>query len=129
MTVTLPAVAPLGTGAVTPVALQLVGVPAVPLSLTVFIAEAVAKFLPVILAGFPTGPEVTERLVIFGTGGIGLSLLVTLATKLTSRQSPQRNFNIRGLAHTRPVESINPSHSFLFLPACALLLGGYLKRV
>jgi hypothetical protein len=48
------------------VALQLVGVPAVPLKLTVLLPRVDPKFVPVTVTGVPTTPEVGERLVILG---------------------------------------------------------------
>jgi hypothetical protein len=40
------------------VALQLVGVPAVPLNVTVLVPCVVPKFVPVIVTEVPTGPDV-----------------------------------------------------------------------
>src|SRR5260370_20729848 len=68
LTTTLPVVAPLGTGATIDVALQLVGVAAVPLHLTVLEPCVAPKFLPVIVTDAPTAPEVGDRLVMFGAG-------------------------------------------------------------
>ena len=67
VTVTLPVAAPLGTVVAMLVALQVVTGAAVPLKLTV--PWAAPKFVPVIVTGVPTGPEVTERLVMLGTKG------------------------------------------------------------
>jgi hypothetical protein len=61
---TLPVVAPLGTGTTTRVALQLVGVPAVPLNATV--PTVVPKFVPVMITDVPTTPDTGLRPVIFG---------------------------------------------------------------
>ena len=58
VTTTLPVVAPLGTGTVMLVALQLVGVPAVPLNFTVLVACVAPKLVPVIVTEVPTGPDV-----------------------------------------------------------------------
>jgi hypothetical protein len=77
VTVTSPVVAPLGTGATTLVALQLVGVAAAPLNLTVLVPCVVPKFVPVIVTGVPTRPEVTERLVMLGAGGGTVTVNVT----------------------------------------------------
>jgi hypothetical protein len=65
-TTTFPVVAPVGTGTLIVVALQLVGVPAVPLNLTVLLPWVAPKLVPVTVTGVATAPEVGERLVIFG---------------------------------------------------------------
>src|SRR5712691_8054254 len=83
VTVTLPLVAPLGTGATMLVALQLVGVAAVPLNLTVLVHCVVPKFVPVIVTGVATGPELTERLVIFGAGTVTVKVTPLLVWPLT----------------------------------------------
>ena len=57
ITTTFPVVAPLGTATVMLVALQLVGVPAVPLNVTVLVLCVAPKFVPVIVTGVPTGPD------------------------------------------------------------------------
>ena len=57
-TTTLPVVAPLGTATVMLVALQLVGVPAVPLIVTVLVPCVAPKFVPVRMTEVPTGPDV-----------------------------------------------------------------------
>jgi hypothetical protein len=66
VTTTLPVVAPLGTGTTTLVALQLVGVPVVPLKVTVLDPCVEPKFVPVIVTEVATGPEVGDRLVTLG---------------------------------------------------------------
>jgi len=66
VTTTFPVVAPLGTGTTMLVALQLVGVPVVPLNCTVLVPWGDPKFLPVIVTEVPTGPEVGDKLVILG---------------------------------------------------------------
>jgi hypothetical protein len=48
------------------VALQLVGVPAVPLNFTVLVPCVDPKFVPVIVTEAPTAPEFGDRLVMFG---------------------------------------------------------------
>src|SRR6266852_2909073 len=68
LTTTLPVVAPLGTGATIDVALQLVGVAAVPLKLTVLVPWVAPKFVPVMVTDAPTAPEVGDRTVMFGAG-------------------------------------------------------------
>ena len=62
----MPVVAPLGTGTTMLVALQLVGVAAVPLNVTVLVPCDAPKFVPVIVTEVPTGPEVGLRLVMLG---------------------------------------------------------------
>jgi hypothetical protein len=47
-------------------ALQLVGVVAVPLNVTVLDPGVAPKFVPVIVTGVPTGPEVGLRLAMLG---------------------------------------------------------------
>src|SRR5207253_56125 len=66
LTTTFPVVAPAGTGTAMLVALQLVGVPAAPLNVTVLEPCVDPKFVPVIVTGVPTAPEVTDKLVILG---------------------------------------------------------------
>jgi len=68
-TKTFPVVAPEGTGTVMLVALQLVGVVAVPLNVTVLEPCVDPKFVPVIVTGVPTAPDVTDKFVILGVGG------------------------------------------------------------
>jgi hypothetical protein len=65
---TLPVVAPLGTGATMLVALQLLGVAVVPLKLTVLVPWVEPKLLPLIVTDVPTAPEVGARLLILGAG-------------------------------------------------------------
>jgi hypothetical protein len=66
VTTTLPVVAPLGTGTTILVALQLVGVAAVPLNATVLLPCVEAKFVPVMVIEVPAGPEVGLMLVMLG---------------------------------------------------------------
>jgi hypothetical protein len=67
-TTTFPVVAPLGTGTTMLVPLQLVGVPGVPLNVTV---PVVPKFVPVIVTEVPTGPDVWLSVVMLGVGFVG----------------------------------------------------------
>jgi hypothetical protein len=76
-----PLVAPLGTGTMTRVALQLAGVAAVPLNVTV--PTAVPKFVPVIVTDVPTAPEAGFRLVMLGAGIVTVKLTLLLATPPT----------------------------------------------
>lgn len=75
VTTTLPVVASFGTGTTMLVALQLVGVAAVPLNVTVLPCME-AKFVPVIVTEVPTGPEVGLRLVMLGAIAKLTALLV-----------------------------------------------------
>src|ERR1700675_2928592 len=67
-TTTGPVVAPLGTGAVMLVALQLLGVAGVPLNLTVLLPWVEPKLVPVIPTDVPTAPEVGDKLAMLGAG-------------------------------------------------------------
>jgi hypothetical protein len=69
VTVTEPLVAPLGTVATIPVALQLVGVAVVPLKRTVLAPCVAPKFAPLIVTAVPILPDVGDRLVMFGAAG------------------------------------------------------------
>lgn len=66
VTTTFPVVAPVGTGTAMVVALQFVGIAAVPLKVTVPVVEP--KFDPVMITGVPTGPEIGLKLVMDGVG-------------------------------------------------------------
>jgi hypothetical protein len=70
VTTTFPVVAPLGTGTTMLAALQLVGVAAVPLKVTVLVPWLAPKFAPVIVTDVPTTPDVGFRLVMLGVGGV-----------------------------------------------------------
>ena len=65
-TVTLPLDAPTGTGTTMLVALQLVGVAAVPLNETVLDPCVEPKFVPVIVIETPYAPEVGDKLEMLG---------------------------------------------------------------
>jgi hypothetical protein len=58
VTTTFPVVAPVGTGTTMLVGLQLVGVPAVPLNVTVLVPCVAPKFVPVLVTDVATGPDV-----------------------------------------------------------------------
>jgi hypothetical protein len=58
VTTTFPVVAPLGTGTVMLVTLQLLGAPAVPLNVTVLVPWGAPRFVPAIVTEVPTGPDV-----------------------------------------------------------------------
>jgi hypothetical protein len=64
VTSTLPVVAPVGTDVAMLVALQDVTVAAVPLNVTVLVPCEDPKFVPVIVTGVPTGPDVVDSLVM-----------------------------------------------------------------
>jgi hypothetical protein len=66
VTTTEPVVAPPGTDTAMLVELQLVGVAAVPLNVTVLAPCVEPKFVPLIVKGVPTGPEAWDRLVMVG---------------------------------------------------------------
>ncbi len=83
VTTTLPVVAPLGTGTVILVALQLVGAPAVPLNFTVLVPCVAPKLVPVIVTEVATAPDVGLRLVMFGAGVVTVKATPLLATPLT----------------------------------------------
>src|SRR5260221_13185637 len=63
VTATAPVVAPLGTGTTMPAALQLVGVAAIPLNVTVVVPRVAPRFAPVIVTGVPTPPDDGGRVV------------------------------------------------------------------
>jgi len=61
VTTTGPVVAPVGTGTTMLVSLQLVGVPAEPLNVTVLEPCVAPKLLPLMVTDVPTGPDATLR--------------------------------------------------------------------
>src|SRR5258708_5294164 len=63
---TLPVVAPVGTGAVMLVALQAVGAVETPLNFTVLVNCVLPKFVPVITTDVPVPPDVGFNPVIVG---------------------------------------------------------------
>src|SRR5271165_900050 len=83
VTMTFPVVAPVGTGATMLVALQLVGVAAIPLNLTVLVPCVAPKFAPAIVTDAPTNPEVGFKLVMLGAGTVTVKLVPLLATPPT----------------------------------------------
>ena len=68
VTTTFPVVAPAGTEVARLVALQVVTVAVVPLNVTVLLPCVDPKFIPVIVTGVPTVPDVVERLVMLAVG-------------------------------------------------------------
>ena len=85
VTTTFPVVAPAGTGTTMLVALQLVGVAAVPLNVTVLLPCDAPKFVPVMVIAVPIAPTVWLRLVIMGpeVGRIGKVCPVVSPRKLS----------------------------------------------
>src|SRR2546428_1249782 len=83
VTTTLPVAAPVGTGAVMLDAVQLVGVAAVPLNLTVLVPWVEPKFVPVIVTEVPTEPEAGFKLVMLGGGTMTVKVTPLLATPPT----------------------------------------------
>lgn len=83
VTTTLPVVAALGTGTTMDVALQLVGVAAVPLNVTVLVPCVDPKFVPVIVTDVPTGPDVGDKLVMLGPLVVTVNETPLLARLLT----------------------------------------------
>jgi hypothetical protein len=76
VTTTGPVLAPAGTGTTMLVALQLVGVAAVPLKVTVLVPCVAPKLEPLIVTDVPIGPDVGERLVMVGAEPTVNELLV-----------------------------------------------------
>jgi len=66
VTTTGPLVAPAGTGTTMVLALQLVGVAAVPLNRTTLVPFVVPKFAPLMVTVVPTLPDVGDRLAMMG---------------------------------------------------------------
>lgn len=85
VTTTLPVVAPVGTGTAMLVALQAVGVAAVPLKATVLVPWEVPKFAPAIVIDVPTVPEFGVRLVMLGgTRTVKLTALLDTPPTVTT---------------------------------------------
>jgi hypothetical protein len=80
VTTTFPVVAPLGTGTTILVAVQLVGVAAVLLNVTVLLPWAAPKPVPVMVTEILTAPETGDKLVMLG---ITVKLIPLLATPPT----------------------------------------------
>src|SRR6266403_570505 len=84
VTTTFPVAAPLGTGTIMLVALQLVGVPAVPLKVTALAPCVAPKFAPLMVTDVPTAPDVGFKLVMLGGGGVTVKFIPLLATPPTA---------------------------------------------
>jgi len=83
VTMTLPVVAPTGTGTSMLVAVQLEGVPTVPLNVTVLVPWVAPKFVPTMVTTAPTGPCVKPREVRLGPDEVTVNKMPLLATPLT----------------------------------------------
>jgi hypothetical protein len=83
VTTTFPVVAPAGTFVTMLVALQLVGVAAIPLNVTVLVPCVAPKFAPAIVTVAPSTPDVGFRLVMLGAGTVTVKLTPALATPPT----------------------------------------------
>src|ERR1700674_5907221 len=83
VTTTGPVVAAPGTGTTMLAALQLVGVAAIPLNLTVLVPRVVPKFAPAIVTAVPTAPDDGVRLVRLGADAVTVKLMPLLATPPT----------------------------------------------
>ena len=85
VTTTLPVVAPVGTGALIEVALQVVGVAVVPLNFTVLEPWDAPKFVPLMVTAVPTVPEVGASPEIAGVGStVKLTPLLALPLTVTT---------------------------------------------
>jgi hypothetical protein len=78
-------VAPVGTGTLIEVFAHVVGVPGVPLNVTVLVPWLVPKLVPLIVTDTPTAPEVGVRLVILGVAAAEMP-----AQKMTWRSASRR---------------------------------------
>src|ERR1043166_4369013 len=79
VTTTGPLVAPLGTGTVMLVPLHAVGVATVPLNVTVLVPAVDPNFVPAIVTGVPTGPDVGLTVVMLGGGDVTVNATPLLA--------------------------------------------------
>src|SRR2546425_411971 len=113
VTTTLPVVAPAGAGATMLVALQLVGVPAVPLRVSVLVPCVAPKFAPVIATDVPSTPDVGFKLVILG-GELPHALPGLKAAKVTPQLS--------GAARTAPADTV-PAAICIRSSAISLVFG------
>lgn len=85
VTTTLPVVAPDGTETTMAVELQLVGVAAVPLNVTVLVPCVEPKFVPAMVTEVPTGPAVGESDVIPGaTSTVNNTALLAVPLTVTT---------------------------------------------
>ena len=103
--------APVGTGTAMLVALQLVGVAAVPLNVTVLEPWLEPKFVPVIVTEVPTVPLVGDKLVMLGAAPPPLATLNAAST------APQESeAAIEALAEAEPAAAWawSSDNSFVF---------------
>lgn len=84
VTTTFPVRAPFGTTTTMLVSLQLVGVAAPPLKVTVLVPCVAPKLVPVIVTEFPTGADVGERLAMLGGTVNSTPLLAKLEAVTTA---------------------------------------------
>jgi hypothetical protein len=101
VTTTLPVVATVGTGTTMLVALQLVGVAAVPLNVTVLVPCVAPKFVPVMVTEVPTGPDAGLKLLMNGLGEGTVKITWLLPTPCTVTH--KRSFPIAAPAGTGTV--------------------------
>jgi len=80
VTTTFPVTAPLGTGTIMLVPLQLVGAPAVPLKVSVLAPCVAPKFAPLMVTDVPIAPDAGFRLVMLGGGRVTIKFTPLLAT-------------------------------------------------
>jgi len=71
---TLPVLAPLGTGTAMLVGLQLVGVALAPPKVTVLVPCVAPKFAPLIVTDVPIGPDDGFKLVMLGAGTVTVNV-------------------------------------------------------
>ena len=75
----MPVVAPAGTVTAILVAVQLDGVAEIPLNFTVLVPWVVPKFVPAMVTGVPTGPELGVSVEIEGAGTVTVKVTPLLA--------------------------------------------------
>jgi hypothetical protein len=94
VTTTFPVVAALGTVTVMLVAAQAVAAADVPLNATVLVPWVDPKFVPVIVTEVPTGPELTDKLVIVGVA-LAQGTMKNNDTSMNPRTSCQWRADVR----------------------------------
>lgn len=94
VTTTLPVVAPAGTGTLIEALAQVVGVPGVPLNVTVLVPWEVPKPVPLIVTDVPTAPDVGVRLVMLS---VAEAHLEEIADKMTRTAHCHLNFMFRSV--------------------------------
>jgi hypothetical protein len=114
MTTTLPVVAPDGTGTVTLVVLQFVGVAAAPLNVTVLVPCEAPKFAPAIVTGVPTGPDAGLNEVILGG-----RVPAAAALKAASKAPPFSEMESVALTETAPAVAWTASSAIIFVLGAA----------